>query len=172
MPVIWSSSPSHQFQESDTYDLSIKRDEFLYMASEHQTKAFEIVKGYVKLSLYSNDGRETIVSILKPGDMLGNFDPSQSYAFENAQALSKTELKVYESLILKRAIRHNPSFVMKLLADRQRRIYQLQRQISSFAFLDVAERIQYFLLFLGKEYGKIQDGTAFLDNFLTHHDIS
>ena len=104
--------------------------------------------------------------------MLGNFDPSQSYAFENAQALSKTELKVYESLILKRAIRHNPSFVMKLLADRQRRIYQLQRQISSLAFLDVAERIQYFLLFLGKEYGKIQDGTAFLDNFLTHHDIS
>ncbi|MEO0584678.1 MAG: Crp/Fnr family transcriptional regulator [Bacteroidota bacterium] len=171
LPALWSDT-TYEPQEVDIYRLTAKKHEFLYLALEPLTKAYEIVKGYVKLSQYSEAGRETIVSLLKPGDMLGNFDPTHPYAYEHAQAMSKVELKVFESPILKRAIRHNPAFVLQMLSAQQKRNYQLQRQIASIAFRDVAERIQEFLLFLAREFGKMQDRTAFIDNFLTHRDIS
>ena len=160
--------------EPEIYPVSLKKEEFLYMASEKIDKAYEIEKGYMKLSRYSDGGKETILSILKPGDMLGNFIPSQlpSFAHEHAQALTKVELKVYEGNILKHAIQNNPSFVMKILTAQQKRNLLLQRQMASIAFMDVPQRLRNFLKFLGEEYGKIRDCTAFLDGFLTHHDIS
>ncbi|MEL6633993.1 MAG: Crp/Fnr family transcriptional regulator [Bacteroidota bacterium] len=171
VPTLWSGA-SYEQKETDIYRLTVKKNGFLYMAMEPLAKTYEIVKGYVKLSQYSDGGKETIVSLLKPGDMFGNFDPTDPYAYEHAQAMSKVELKVFESSTLKQAIRHDPAFVLQMLSALQKRNYQLQRHIAAIAFKDVAERIQGFLLFLAKEFGKIHEHTAFVDNFLTHHDIS
>ena len=74
--------------------------------------------------------------------------------------------------MIRRALRHQPVFVQKVLQAQQKQGLKLQRQLSSLAFHDVPQRIRHFLIFHGEEYGKIRDGVAFVPSFLTHRDIA
>ncbi|MEO0581908.1 MAG: Crp/Fnr family transcriptional regulator [Bacteroidota bacterium] len=179
------ATASHEAQQSDyghgtsphereleIYNLTYRKHQFLYLATDRLSRSYELIKGYIKLSQYSDSGRETIFSLLKPGDMLGNLTPDTVEANEYAQALTKVELKVFESDVLKQAIYNKPEFILKILTAQHKRNHHLQLRMSSIAFLDVRLRILTFMKFLGIEYGKIRDGVAFMDNFLTHQDIA
>jgi CRP-like cAMP-binding protein len=66
---------------------SLRRGETLYRTGEPAAASFVIVAGLVKLSVALPSGRERIVGVAGPGDLVGALTPSTQVFGETAEAL-------------------------------------------------------------------------------------
>lgn len=82
--------------------LTFKKGEYIYKPSEELYKAYEIVKGAVKIGAYSREGNECIYEILQPGDVFGNLHYLDGNFQEFAKCISNVELRLYDLVFYKR----------------------------------------------------------------------
>jgi len=137
-----------------------------------QEMVYLIKEGRVKVSRYSPEGREQILALLEPGDLIGELalmretEPVQVEAFEDT-LICELSRKDFISLL-----RRQPEVmlhVMKLLAARLR---VAEEEIADLVFRDVPGRLASLLLRLAEAYGERNGGKLRLTLRLTHHDIA
>jgi CRP-like cAMP-binding protein len=139
---------------------------------ETQEMVYLIKEGRVKVSRYSPEGREQILALLKPGDLVGELallretDPVQVEAFEDTLIC---ELSRQDFVALLRRQPEVMLHVMKLLAARLR---VAEEEIADLVFRDVPGRLAALLLRLAEAYGERVGGKLRLALRLTHHDIA
>lgn len=113
-----------------------------------------LLSGHVKVSLTSFDGKEVILSILEPGDVMGEmalFDGEPRSA-------SLTTLDACSFLALWRRdflpfLENNPQVALKLLAGLSRRLRSTNDLVGNLSFLNLSARLARVLLNLAKHYG-------------------
>jgi CRP-like cAMP-binding protein len=144
---------------------TLGRGETLYRAGEPATTSFEIEAGLVKLAVALPSGRERIVGIDGPGDVVGALTPSAQTFGETAEALG--------AAVMVRALEPRNAAHAALLARAADAHMARLRHAVEEADLPVAARLARTLVRLGERFGQRgEDGRVRITLPLTHDHLA
>lgn len=135
---------------------SLKKNAFVVMSGEPGTAMYVILKGSVKVTLVSRDGREMILAILKAGETFGEMSLLDAEAKRSADVVT---LEPSEVLVLYRDdflhyAQQNPRVLLNMARMLARRLRETDERLSSLVFLDVAGRVARYFLEVAREEGR------------------
>lgn len=141
----------------------LDKGEALYRIGDRGGTVFKVAEGLLKLTVEAASGRERIVALAGPGDVLGDLWPQGSGLGENAEALS-------DQTLVRSTCRSSlpPESNEELLEAATLQIARL-REVLEDAELPVTARVARILLRLGRRFGqRTDDATIRLTLPLTH----
>jgi len=149
------------------------RDNLIVLAEDEGDTLFVIVRGQVKVSIISEDGREVILSMLGPGDFFGEMsllDGKPRSA--TVTAVEETELVSLRRTEFLHLLEKVPEIALKLLAGLTARLRKADRKIESLALMDVSGRIAAAILQISEEIGKETPRGVIIRNRPTHQSLA
>lgn len=135
---------------------------------------FYLQKGLMKISAITDDEREIIKYIVKPGQIFGelNLIDNENKNREIAYAMENSELWFVPVDTVKRLMQENESFGQSINKAIGNRINKMEERMFSLMIKTVKERILDFLKDFVAEFGYPVVGGYEAKNFLTHDDIA
>jgi CRP-like cAMP-binding protein len=152
---------------------SYGRREVVYMAGDECAGLHIIRTGRVKVVVTSKNGKEQIIKILNPGDLLGFevFYDGRSYG-NTAVAMEPSELCFVSRGDFFRILENEPSVARKLIISMGRELNLAYERIGSLGLLNAREKLAHLLYTLGSEYGVPSDGGVRLHLTLSRLEIA
>ena len=135
-----------------------KAREPVFMKGDPASGMMAVVKGRIRISSYSADGREVVLNVINPGEVFGEIaliDGGERTA--DAVAMEDTELTVLERRDFLPFLERNPELCIKLLKVMCQRLRRTSEQLEDFSFLDLRTRLAKRLLELADSHGE-EDG--------------
>lgn len=151
----------------------VPQDAIILLAEEEGDTLFVIVRGRVKVTVMSEDGREVILSILKDGDIFGEMsllDGKPRSA--SVIATDETELIMLRRPDFLSRLERYPQMASKMLATLATRLRRTNRQVESLALLNVYGRIAGTLLQLADDLGVKDDQGIVIPERPIHQEIA
>jgi CRP/FNR family transcriptional regulator/CRP/FNR family cyclic AMP-dependent transcriptional regulator len=150
------------------------KDMIILLADEEGDTLFIIIKGKVKITAFSEHGKEVIFSIMNEGDFFGDMsllDGKPRSA--SVVAIEDAELCLLRRDDFNRLIEKYPGIALKLLKELTSRLRKADERIESLALLDVSGRIAGILLQFAEENGKrTPDGRVIIRSRPTHQELA
>jgi len=141
---------------SITISKSYKKGEMIYIAGEKKKTLYVIHKGKVKLTRISPSGKEQILTILGPGDFMGELSLFNDEPItNNAEALEDTTVCIIDGDKLKEIMAKYPTIAFKVLEELSRRLKRAENLIENLGVNGVETRIVQTLLDLADENGMV-----------------
>ena len=156
-----------------TIKRSIDKDQVIILAEEEGDALFIIIKGQVKVSILSEDGREVILSLLGEGAVFGELsllDGKPRSA--NVVATRNTEIYTLRRPDFLQLMYRVPQIAISLLAELASRLRRSDRKIEGLALLDVTGRISETLLQLATDQGTDSEEGIVLKGRPTHQELA
>jgi CRP/FNR family cyclic AMP-dependent transcriptional regulator len=132
-----------------------------------------IVSGRVRISLVSEDGREVTLTVLGPGEVLGEMtllDGGECSA--DATAQEDCVLLALERTQFQRLLRSNSELCLHLMAVLCQRLRRSNAALEDMALLDLSTRLGRLLLRLCGDYGVASPGGTRIEVKLSQKDLS
>lgn len=151
----------------------INKNEPIYFPNEPSSSIFFLKKGRVKISRYSNDGKEIIMAFINPGEVFGEM----AYLGEGERTdIAITVEPSYICAINKNDfagfVEKNPAMNLKLSRIIGLKLKSYSERIEDLVFKDAKQRVISFLIKLAEENGKQIGEQIFVKPFLKHQDIA
>jgi len=133
---------------------SFKRKKVIFLEDTPCTTVYVIKTGNVKIYKSLADGREQILNILSPGDMLG-FDSlhDDMYSY-TAEVIQDVELCALSKDDLVKLLTENPEVNMKFIKVMNRELNRAQERIRDLGLKDAREKVATLLVTLYQSRGK------------------
>lgn len=149
-----------------------EKDEIVLMQHEPGDSLFILLRGKVKVVLFSKDGKEVILSTLGAGDYFGEM----SLLDGKPRSASVIASENSEFAILKRdnfikLIKNYPNIALKLLSEFSNRLRTADKKISSLALMDVYGRIARAIMELAEKDG-VKEGNDYIIERPTHQNLA
>lgn len=151
----------------------ISKNKVVFQQGDPGDAMYIILAGGVKIVLYSEDGREVILALLKPGDFFGDM------ALITEQLRSASVIASEDSSLLRLSrkslvnqIHKNPNLGMNLLKVMALRLSEADEKIGDLALVDVYGRVARYLLKLAKERGRECEEGILVEDRPTHQQIA
>ena len=176
MQILLSSTPlfsaldteaAQALRESMTEE-QLKKGETLFNEGDAGDRLYVLLSGKIKLSHASGDGRESVFTVLGPGDMFGElsvFDPGPRTS--TAVAVTDSVVLGLSQGQLRPWLRARPEVAHALLQALANRLRRTSETMSDLVFADVPGRVAKALLDLGEKFG---ESTA--TGLLVAHDLT
>lgn len=133
-----------------------KKGEMIYMAGDRGESLFVIHKGKVKITRFSESGKEQVIRVLEPGEFMGELSLFvHENLIDNAETLEDTTVCVINGEKLKDLMGKYPSIALKVLEELSSRLGKAENLIEHLGIHDVETRIAETLLDLANENGEI-----------------
>ena len=144
------------------------------MASDtHGDSAYVIRHGAVKVHVEQEDGRDVIVAILGPGEVVGEMSViDRETRSGSVVTLEDSVLFWIDREAFQNCLRTMPKLTLNLTEILSRRLRIANERIKALATLDVYGRIAHHLLVLANEYGEEVDGGTLIPIRLTQGDLA
>ena len=140
--------------------VNLNKGQVLFNEGERGERLYIITDGKMKLGHTSSDGRESLLAVLGPGELLGElslFDPGPRTA--TATALTETSLMGLGHNALRPWLTGRPEVAEALLQALALRLRRTNEQMADLMFSDVPGRVAKTLLELGEKFGRpLPDG--------------
>ena len=141
--------------------IHLSKGQILFHEGERGERLYIITDGKMKLGHTSSDGRESLLAVLGPGELLGElslFDPGPRTA--TATALTDVSLMGLGHIALRPWLNGRPEVAEALLGALAQRLRRTNEQMADLVFSDVPGRVAKTLLELGEKFGRpLPDGT-------------
>ncbi|MBK8909626.1 MAG: Crp/Fnr family transcriptional regulator [Rhodospirillales bacterium] len=114
-----------------------------------------VLSGRVRISSNSADGREVVLAVLEPGELMGEIamiDGGERTA--DAVALAPTDLLILSRRDFLPCLRQSSEACWKLLMIMAQRLRRTDEQVEDMSFLPLKIRLAKRLLFLADHYGE------------------
>jgi CRP/FNR family transcriptional regulator, cyclic AMP receptor protein len=134
----------------------------LIAAEEPGEEVYVLLEGFVKVDVLTPEGREVILAILGPGEVVGEMSLADSLGRSaSVRTLEETTLLCMDRVTFRTSVEEVPAFARNLANLLSRRLRLTNTHVRSLAALDVPGRVAAQLLALAKEYGEPspEDGT-------------
>jgi CRP/FNR family transcriptional regulator, cyclic AMP receptor protein len=134
---------------------------------------FVVISGNVAVTRVSNDGKETILSILKEGDFFGEMgvlDASPRSA--TIKALRDAEVAILARKDFLELLGRNPQMCLSLVAALSSRLRATNQAIQANAYQDIRTRLASLLLNLERNFGEKVEGGTRLTLRLTNQEMA
>jgi len=121
-----------------------------------------ILRGSVKITIASDEGKEMILALLGRGDLFGEIAALDG----GARSATVTSTDATETAALSRAdllefVRAHPEFALRLIATLAQRLRRVDERLEDAHFLDLDARLAKILVDLAEEQGqRLPDGSV------------
>jgi CRP-like cAMP-binding protein len=150
-----------------------RKGSVIFVQGEQGERCFAIVSGSVKISAYHSDGREAVLAMLGPGDVLGELSPfDEAPRSADATAAEDTELLSLDGDALRLAIRKHPEIGLALLRVLSKRLRTANESFQDVAFFDVGGRLARRLAELASLHGVEQQGGVLIDMAISQERLA
>ena len=159
------------------YKLSVTKkcpkDAIILLEEEEGDTLFVILKGKVKVTTFSESGKEVIFSILNEGDFFGDMSLLDGKP-RSATVISieESELRLIRRSDFNKLIETHPGIALRLLEELTSRLRKADERIESLALLDVTGRVAGILLQLADERGKKSERSILIKSRPTHQELA
>ncbi len=146
----------------------LAKGETLFAEGDPGDRLYVIIDGKIKLGRSSNDGRESLLGVLGPGEMFGElslFDPGPRTS--TATALTDAVVLGLSNQQLRPWLAGRPEVAEALLQALARRLRRTNEAMSDLVFSDVPGRVAKALMDLGEKFGTVTP-----DGLLVTHDMT
>ncbi|MFC2134773.1 Crp/Fnr family transcriptional regulator [Bacteroidota bacterium] len=149
------------------------RDTVILMEEDAGTALFVIIKGKVKVSRTSNDGREVILSILNESDFFGEMAILDGLN----RSATVTSLEDSELFIIQRSdfldlLKVHPEISIALLYELTQRLRGADMKIKSLSLKDAEGKVATVILQLADDIGMIKQGIVEIDKLPLQQDLA
>ncbi len=147
--------------------------EILFHRGEETDSVYAILRGRVRVVSPGEDGREVVLRILQPGEILGEI----SVFYGGRRTASIVAAEPCELLVIGRRaflelIEQHPRLATGLLAALAERVAELTEQLSDFALNSLPVRLARRILELAEIYGKATPGGLRIDAGISQQDLA
>ena len=153
--------------------ISIAKGDVLFNEGQLGDQMYIITEGKVKLGHTSPDGRESILAILGPGELLGElslFDPGPRTA--TAVALTDVSALGLGHQALRPWLTGRPEVAESLLQALAQRLRRTNETLADLVFSDVPGRVAKALLELGDKFGQQMPDGIHVTNDMTQEELA
>ena len=154
-------------------EIDLSRGDVLFREGEPGDRLYIIGSGKIKLGRRAADGRENLLAILGPGEMLGEltlFDPGSRTA--SATAVAETTVYELNHSELIEWINTHPQVAIHLLAALAGRLRHTNDVMGDLVFSDVPGRVAKALLDLAKRFGEPSPDGLRVAHDLTQEELA
>jgi len=148
--------------------IEFRKGDIVFNEGEAGDSLYIVLSGKIKLGRRAADGRQNLVSIMGPSDMLGElslFDPGPRSA--TVTAVTETTFLSLSHDDLLRWLEGRPAVALGLLAQLAGRLRKTNEVVADLVFSDVPGRVAKALLDLADRFGRTAD-----DGVHVHHDLT
>ena len=134
---------------------SFTNGQVIFQKGDPGTSMMAVLGGRVRISAYSEDGREIILNMVDPGQLFGEIallDGKERSA--DATAMGKTQLLILDRRDFLPFLERNPKIAVQLIEVLCDRVRRTSEMVESIAFLDFGARLARLLLQMAENYGK------------------
>ena len=152
---------------------TFKKDNMVLIEEEVGSTMFIILKGRVKISRISDEGREVILSILVDGDFFGEMailDGQTRSA--NAITLEDTEMLIIRRENFLQMLHDYPQIAINLLKELAHRLRRSDSQIKSLSLQNALGRVASTLLRIADDSGIIKQGIVEVSHLPPQQDLA
>lgn len=156
-----------------TSHTSLRRGEVLFEEGDPGDRLFIITEGKIKLGHSSDDGRESLLAILGPGEIIGEltlFDPGPRST--TATAVSSASLLSLDHADLMSVLDTSPEVAKHMLRALAQRLRRTNESLSDLVFSDVPGRVAKSLLDLADRFGTVTDNGVHVPHDLTQEELA
>lgn len=153
--------------------ISIAKGDVLFNEGQLGDQMYIITEGKVKLGHTSPDGRESILAILGPGELLGElslFDPGPRTA--TAVALTDVSALGLGHQALRPWLTGRPEVAESLLQALAQRLRRTNETLADLVFSDVPGRVAKALLELGDKFGQQMPDGIHVTHDMTQEELA
>ncbi|GGK11665.1 putative Crp/Fnr-family transriptional regulator [Pilimelia terevasa] len=158
-------------KEMETVD--VRKGEILFNESEQGDSLYIVITGKIKLGRRAADGRQNLISVMGPSDMLGElslFDPGPRTA--TATAVTDTRLARLRKASLRPWLADRPEIAEQLLRVLARRLRRTNDALADLIFTDVPGRVAKNLLQMASRFGTRDGGVLRVTHDLTQEELA
>lgn len=155
---------------------TFKRGEPIYLPAEAADAALVLAEGRVKIGSVTDEGKQTILALIEPGELFGELSVLDGSPREEfAEAAEKSTVVLVPADVMRELVEENPAVavgVTKLIGLRRRRI---ERRLKSLMFRSNRQRLVSLLSELADQYGEPAEspaGATRLRIKLSHQDLA
>ena len=151
----------------------VARGSVIFRQGDTGDRLYVISAGKVKLGQHSSDGRENLLAVLGPGEVVGElslFDPGPRSA--TATAVVDSELYELGHQLFVRWLAVNPEAAPGIIADLARRLRQTDEALADLVFTDVPGRVAKALLDMADRFGTPTDAGLRVEHDLTQEELA
>ena len=152
---------------------TLRRGEVLFNEGDSGDRLYILLTGKVKLGHTSVDGRENLLAVLGPGEIVGEltlFDPGPRSA--TATAVATTELLAIEHNQLMGFIDSHPTLAKDMLRALAVRLRLTNIALADLVFSDVPGRVAKALLDLADRFGAPTEDGIHVPHDLTQEELA
>lgn len=147
----------------------------IVLQGDHSDTVFIVVTGRVKISQLTPDGREIVLAVDGPGDLLGEFeavDPDSGPRTAANVALEQVECNALTGEEFRDVLQSNPRIALMLLRWTIRRLKAADRRRIDATSLDTTHRLARFLLELADNQAQADPPRVDIEIPLTQEELA
>ena len=150
-----------------------KKGQTLFVEGNPTFGIYCVNKGNIKITQVSSDGKESIIRIASPGDIIGHRSLfTQKHFQATAKALDETHVCFIDKDYILKLVKEKPSVAGNLIEKLSRDLGAAEHRISSFHQKNVRERLAELLLLLKESHGEETSQGIFLNIKLTRDEMA
>ena len=154
----------------------VSKKEVLYFPAEASDSVYILKEGKVKISRFSADGKEIILSIIRPGELFGELSVTgQQVREEMAEVLEDSVVCVISLEDMKALMHSIPSLNTEILKRLGSRVKKVQCRLEDMICKNTEQRIRALIREIAEEHGRViagDPGQVEVKLGLTHADIA
>ena len=114
----------------------------IYRAGDKGGRLFVLYTGSVKLFRLTEDGKEQVLRLVKPGEFIGELSLFSSLPLtDNAQVLEPATMCILQGDELKKLMAKYPSIAFKVMDELSRRLEEAENRIEAISLSSVTKRV-------------------------------
>ncbi len=145
----------------------------IYLPADLADGVLVLAEGRVKIGSFTEDGKQTILAFIEPGEIFGELSLMGSEEREEyAEAVEKSIVVLVPKEVMEQLLAENPEVslgITKLFGMRRKRV---ERRLKYLLFRSNRERLVHLLLELAEQYGRPIEGGLDLRIKLSHQDLA
>lgn len=135
-----------------TREKIFEKGEMLYMAGEKSEKLYVIHSGKVKITRFTDTGKEQVIRVLGTGDFMGELSLFSPLPLtDNGEALSRTIACIIDGKKLKDLMRKYPVIALKIMEELSQRLEKAENLIENISLYGVERRLALTLINMANE---------------------
>ena len=153
--------------------MKAKRGRILFGVDDPPTKMFYIKEGAIKIYRYTEDGREVMLHIHGPEELITItplFRDIDHVAY--AESIVDTDLYWIPVPAFRSLIKEDPDLLFEVGKNLAEYWDEVEEKIEAFVTHDSLGRLAYIIMQLAKKYGEKTDGKIVIPFPLTHQELA
>lgn len=154
-------------------ETTLRRGDSLFHEGDEGDRLYIITDGKVKLSHNSDDGRENLIAVLGPGEIIGElslFDLGARSSTVTAIAPTKLYSLSHKDMMV--FLTAHPELSQSMLRELARRLRHTNEQMADLVFSDVPGRVAKALLDLANRFGERTPEGIYVAHDLTQEELA